>query len=237
MAKTLAILPIQLPNMMLYFNGKGLLFVSALVLAGNIAFAQRNEQLVRQLDSIYATDQQYRSEMEAVQGKYGGKSPEMRKLLGKMHIADSINEMKVVSILDKYGWPGAEVVGKKGSSAIFLVIQHAEPATQEKYLPVMRTAVKDKKASAADLALLEDRVALRQGKQQQYGSQIGWNMETNEYYVLPLADPDQVDERRAKMGLEPMAAYLSEVQLKWDPEQFKKEQVEREMKAKEQKKK
>ena len=55
-------------------------------------------------------------------------------------------------------------------------------------------------AMRPDLALLEDRVALRQGKKQIYGSQIGMDPETGEYFVSPLEDPDNVVERRIKMG-------------------------------------
>ena len=65
----------------------------------------------------------------------------------------------------------------------------------------MRAAVKDKNASASDLALMEDRLALAQGKKQLYGSQLGRNEITKTYYVLPIENPDQVDVRRQKMGL------------------------------------
>ena len=107
-------------------------------------------------------------------------------------------------------------------------------ATQEKYLPMMRDAVKSGKAKRSSLALLEDRVALKQGRKQVYGSQISWNMKTNTYYVLPLADPDAVDKRRAEMGLPPLQIYLSNWQMKWDVEQYKKglPQLEAMLKAK-----
>lgn len=78
-------------------------------------------------------------------------------------------------------------------------------------------------AKASSLALLEDRVALRQGKRQIFGSQVAWNMITNEYYVLPLADPDNVDKRRSEVGLPPLSEYLSTWNLKWDIEKYKKD--------------
>ena len=53
----------------------------------------------------------------------------------------------------------------------------------------MREAVKKGNAKANSLALLEDRVALRRGGKQIYGSQVTRDSETNEYYVLPLIDP------------------------------------------------
>ena len=87
----------------------------------------------------------------------------------------------------------------------------------------MREAVKNQKARPSQLALLEDRVALRQGKKQIYGSQLAQNQTTLQYYVLPLEDPDNVDKRRAEVGLHPLSIYLENWNVKWDVEQYKKD--------------
>ena len=73
------------------------------------------------------------------------------------------------------------------------------------------------------MALLEDRVALRQGKKQIYGSQIGVDPDTGEHYVQPLEDPDNVDKRRAEVGLEPIANYVKLWRINWNVEQYKKD--------------
>ncbi len=101
---------------------------------------------------------------------------------------DSINLIKIKKILDERGWLGSNIIGGQGNSTLFLVIQHSGLETEIKYLPMMREAVKEGNASADSLALLEDRVALRQGKRQIYGSQIGRDPETGEYYVSPLIE-------------------------------------------------
>jgi hypothetical protein len=136
---------------------------------------------------------------------------------------DSLNLIKVEAILQKYGWLGADILGHEGNNTLFMVIQHSDLATQEKYLPVMRNAVKEGNAKAGSLALLEDRIVLFQGKLQIYGSQVGWDMKSNEYFMYPLADPDNVDERRTTMGLPPLSIYLNELGMKWDVEQYKKD--------------
>jgi hypothetical protein len=115
--------------------------------------------------------------------------------------------MKVKNLLDTKGWLGPEEVGKKGSSAIFLVIQHADPNTQQKYLPVMREAVKKGNAQSQDLALLEDRVLTGQGKEQLYGSQVRFNREKNTNEFFPIKDEINVNKRRAEMGLGPLEEY------------------------------
>lgn len=187
------------------------------------AEANLNKPLVRQLDSIYSDDQSYRKKIDEVQKKYGMKSKEIQELWKTINLNDSINLLKVKAILDKYGWPGPDEVGNQGSTTIFLVIQHADLKTQQKYLPVMREAVKKGKAQGSSLALLEDRVAIREGKKQIYGSQIGMDMETNQYYVQPLDDPDNVDKRRAEVGLQPLAEYVKHWDMKWNVEQYKKD--------------
>ena len=196
------------------------------------AEANLNKPLVAILDSIYVEDQTYRQQIDGIEKKYGWESKEMKAHWKIINEKDSINLIKVKSILDKYGWLGADVVGGQGNSTLFLVIQHSDQATQEKYLPMMREAVKNGKAQGSSLALLEDRAALGQGKRQIYGSQIGRDPETQIYYVSPLEDPDNVDKRRAGVGLGPLSDYVSRWQIKWDVEQYKKDLPKLEEKTK-----
>lgn len=198
----------------------------------NKAEANFNKPLVALLDSIYIEDQKYRQQIDGIEKKYGWESTQMKDHWKIINEKDSINLVKVKSILDKYGWLGADVVGEQGNSTLFLVIQHADQTTQEKYLPMMREAVKNGKAQGSDLALLEDRTALGQGKRQIYGSQIGRDPETQLYYVSPLEDPDNVDKRRAEVGLGSLSDYVSYWQIKWDVKQYKKDLPKLEEKTK-----
>ena len=196
------------------------------------AEANLNKPLVAQLDSIYKEDQKYRLQIDQIEKKYGWESNEMKAHRKIINEKDSINLIKVKSFLDKYGWLGADVAGNQGNSTLFLVIQHSDQGTQEKYLPMMREAVKNGKATGSSLALLEDRVALGQGKKQIYGSQIGRDNETKLYFVSPLEDPDNVDKRRAEVGLQPLAEYVNHWQIKWNVEQYKKDLTASEAKLK-----
>jgi hypothetical protein len=184
------------------------------------------DSLTRKLVFIGDEDQKYRNQIEETASKFGGESKEMKSLFNKMRETDSMNLVAVSAIIDQFGWLGPGTIGDEANKTLFLVIQHADLKEQDKYLPVMRNAVKDGNAKASELALLEDRVALRQGRKQIYGSQISWNMKTNTYYVLNLEDPDNVDKRRAQVGLEPLAAYtMNGFHLSWSPEQYKKDML------------
>jgi hypothetical protein len=170
-----------------------------------------NFNLVKQLDTIYRDDQFLR-----MQGEENAD-------WNLINYVDKINQNKVKTILDKYGWLGPEIIGKQGNATLFLVIQHSDLATQIKYLPMMQDAVKNHIASPSSLALLEDRINLGNGKRQIYGSQIGTNPETKLNYVLPLEDPDNVDKRRAEVGLEPLADYVIYWKIIWNVKQYKKD--------------
>ncbi len=135
---------------------------------------------------------------------------------------DSINLLTVEKIIDKYGWLSSGEIGSFANSALFLVIQHSSSLTvQEKYLPIIRAAVRQRKCPPQSLALLEDRVSIRKGKRQIYGSQL--KMINGTLQVLPIEDPDNVDSRRAEVGLQPLAEYLKFWDLEWNLEEHKKQ--------------
>jgi hypothetical protein len=198
------------------------------------AEANLDKPLVAMLDTIYRDDQQYRMQADSIEKQYGWQSQQVQSLWQTIHEKDSVNLIKVEKILQERGWLGADVVGDQGNITLFLVIQHSNLKTQEKYLPMMREAVKNGKASGSELALLEDRVAIGEGRRQVYGSQIGRDEKTGEYYVLPLDDPDNVDNRRASVGLGSLQDYVANWGLTWDVEAYKKKLPELEAKQKQQ---
>mgnify|MGYP006366749009 FL=1 len=181
-----------------------------------------DKPLQNKLLSIFNDDQNIRQQFSAAQKRFGYQSKQADSIGKIMRHQDSIDLIKVKEILDTYGWVGADKVGRQGNETLFLVIQHSDLETQKKYLPMMRQAVKKKNATPSSLALLEDRVALRQGKMQIYGSQIGVDEETGKMYVLPLEDPDNVDKRRAEVGLDPIASYVKNWDIIWNVEEYKK---------------
>ena len=171
---------------------------------GNRKNAIDYKLLSSELAGILAEDQKLRQTLSYVEEKFGIQSKEKKELVKAINTQDSINRIKVTFILDNYGWLGIDEVGESGNSSLFLVIQHSGLKTQEKYLPMMRDAMKSGKALGSDLAFLEDRVALRQGGKQIYGTQLYRNNETGKFYFAPIADEWNVNERRKEVGLGPI---------------------------------
>jgi hypothetical protein len=195
----------------------------ALLLLASCSTKVDYKQLQSKLLAVYEDDQKIRLQHESAQKAYGLESKQIDSLTRVMLHNDGANLITVTDILDKHGWLGADKIGEKANDALFLVIQHSDLRVQQKYLPKMRDAVKRGSAKNNQLALLEDRVAIGEGKQQIYGSQIGFDMKTNKTYVLPLIDPDNVDRRRAKVGLGLMSDYVKHWDMIWDVEEYKKQ--------------
>ena len=168
-----------------------------------------NKPLVRQLDSIYAEDQTSRLRIDTIQKQFGFDSDEMKRLFKTINEKDSLNLIVVRNILDQYGWLGPEVVGRRGNTTLFLVIQHSDLKTQEKYLPVMREAVKNGKAEGSQLALLIDRVEMYNGRPQIYGSQVNGDR------FYKIIDEVNVNKRRATVGLEPLEDYAKHFNIEY----------------------
>jgi polyhydroxyalkanoate synthesis regulator phasin len=187
----------------------------AMLVASSIATSQN---LQSQLDSIWKTDQDIRFELIKLQQEGKMNSDEMKDLIQQMKKQDSINLDQVENILQN-GWP--DDLNMQGNQTIFLVIQHADLQTQKKYLPVIEKAVQDNKTFPANLALLKDRMALREGKKQIYGSQIFIDSNTGKKYVQPLQNPEEVDKLRAEVGLPSMETYLQQsFQMSWNLEEY-----------------
>jgi len=188
----------------------------------NSEFKNLNQSLVEILDTVYLNDQLPRLEIQEIEQKYGWSSAQVIIQNDVIMKLDVINRDKVKAILDRYGWLGKEDVGEQGSTTLFLVIQHSDLATQLQYLPMIERATKEGKVAAADLALLQDRVALAQGKKQTYGSQIQRNQSTGKYFVRPLIDPENVNKRRKEVGLSTIEEYVKQWGISWSTEQYRR---------------
>lgn len=182
--------------------------------------AIQNVNLIATLDTIWDTEQTPIRMRDSLMKIYGAESKEYQSqqlIYEKKHV---INEKKVKAILDQYGWPSKEMIGEHGNWTIANVLQHSSYEIRIKYLPMMRQAVKDHKLEARFLVRAEDRIATDQGELQIYGGQMKYYPETKTFNVWPVLDPENIDKRRAKIGLEPIADFLKErFDFEWDLEE------------------
>ncbi len=200
-----------------------LCLIGLLVVIAGTSCAQDYQSIKQELLAIHKEDQNIRHELIAARN-HPTPSTKTIDSLGKiMETKDSVNIIQVSKILDSYGWIGKDKIGADANQTLFLVVQHSDLGIQQKYLPMIRKATLVGDASKSHLALLEDRVALREGKMQIYGSQVAQFLGNNEYYILPLRDPETVDVRRAEVGLQPLADYVKQWKIEWDPKAYIKQ--------------
>ncbi len=68
----------------------------------------------------------------------------------------------------------------------------------------MQKAVENRKANIGHLAYLEDRILMRQGKNQLYGTQYQLNKKTKQMELWEIDDPVNLNKRREAVGLPPI---------------------------------
>jgi hypothetical protein len=177
----------------------------------------------QQLLAIEASSTKNVNKLRVEIQKYGLNSEPVINLKQDIKSNDSMDLEELKKIINKYGWLGYDEIGNDCNLILFNAIQKADLQTQITYFPIVKAAVKNKRARLVHEIYLQDRIYLNQGRRQIYGSQVLLDPETEKYFVLPLDEPENVDKRRAEVGLQPMADYISKWDLKWDVEKYKKE--------------
>lgn len=143
------------------------------------------------LSDVYESDQRIRKENDLI--KYAKE--------------DHRNQELVISIIEKCGMPTLKEVTQKHMDAIWLGLQHTDKKNRKKYFPQIEKAVENGDLSKQKYALMKDRILMDEGKPQIYGSQI------KNGKLYNLENPETVNERRKKMGMETIEDYLNKFNI------------------------
>jgi uncharacterized protein DUF6624 len=192
-----------------------LIILLSIILSFIVSNSQEQEISITEMDSliknrlelILVKDQTLRLLLPSINEKFGVNSPEQKYFWSLIDQQDSINELEITKIIDDYGWLGVNKIGEKANQCIWLVIQHAPLKSQEKYLPHLKVSVEKGESDGWYLAFLEDRILMRKGEKQFYGSQAVYNKETGKSHIYQISDVDNVNIRRKKLGMESMEEY------------------------------
>jgi len=195
---------------------KSILILTALFcLLANISYGQTNLKLKKTIDSLYEIDQNVQLKIkEALNNKVQFDSIQKLQDIEKQTFDRHIPVIKEIYL--RYGYPTIKLVGQEASTRFFTLIQHSDsdPKFQSSMLPTLKNLSKKGKVAIKDYAYLYDRVQRNTGGQQLYGTQLSFDNNGNLFdssnkiiYPKDLADPDNVDKRRKKVGLEPIEKY------------------------------
>ena len=119
---------------------------------------------------------------------------------------------RMCAILRSEPWPSKTTVGEDGASTwIRLVKTYFSPQLQVALLPVISAGVeKDQIKKDGELASLIDRLRLKAGMPQLFGTQAVAN--NNFIVISPLYSAEQVDTLRAEYGIAPLRDYIRALQ-------------------------
>lgn len=158
-----------------------------------------------------------KDEDQAVRNKMTGDSFNDPDLLAQMSVIDKKNTARMKEIIQQYGWPGFNIVGKDGALSAWLLVQHADHDRefQKKCLALLKEAADRGNAAKPHLALLTDRVLLAEGKKQLYGTQF--EVKDGEFVPLPIEDEVNVDARRKEVGLDTLEEYKQQLKQFYQP--------------------
>ena len=135
-----------------------------------------------------------------------GEQPDSADVVS-IYLTDSANTEWLKSTVQDRGWPGKSRVGAEAADAAFLIVQHSpDTAFQQAMLVLIRRAFAAGDATGQQLALLVDRVEVEAGRPQLYGTQA--SIADDRVILHPIADSVGVDERRAELGMMPLADYI-----------------------------
>ena len=166
--------------------------------------ANFDKPLRARLQEIAQSDQNIRYEfLEAYRASEKNQAL-IDSLTREMQRVDSINQEAIGNILDTRGFVGSDKVGN-ACAVFWLVIQHAPLELQKKYFPLFEQASRRGDISLENIAMMDDRIAMFEGRTQRYGSQI---VDGKLYQLL---DPDKVDQWRHEMNMPPLADYLMQM--------------------------
>lgn len=109
-------------------------------------------------------------------------------------------------IVKKCGWPTEQAAGLEAAKGAFLTLQHTPDASwQKEMLETLRPLAETSKMSRKDFAYLSDRVAIRAGEPQTWGTQFHCEAGVAEFF--PLKRPKDLDALRRDYGLGSFADY------------------------------
>ena len=127
----------------------------------------------------------------------------------RMRAVDEENLACLEMLLRDHGWPRASDVGEQASVAAWTLIEHGSLDLQRRYIDEMTIAADNGELSWSLLATTIDRMLVREGKPQRYGTQFA--LRGGAWVPEPIDDPAHVDERRAHAGLRPLAEYAATI--------------------------
>lgn len=165
-----------------------------------------NESLSQELVELAKNDLSMRNELVA-DGSLGlyGYHP-------RMEAVHKRNAARLAAIIEQYGWPRLTLVGEEGAWAAWLIVQHSigNPPFMRRCLSLLKQAASYGEAIAWQVAMLEDRIRMYEGRPQIYGTQFQPD-KSGQLNPYQIESPESVNDRRLAVGLNTIEERTAEI--------------------------
>lgn len=159
-----------------------------------------NYQIDSLLRSLLKSDQKYREQINEVRLNDNENQMALRDLSSKMKRTDTINFIVLNRIINRIGWPSKNVFSDSAVDASFFVTLHHSGNEMSYLTPIIEESFCRGEIRNDHYAILTDRVLIRSGVYQKYGTHCRKNSAGSVDFVS-LPDSSFVNERRTQIGL------------------------------------
>lgn len=198
------------------------ILIIALLSSLSLVLNAQEKYLIHEIDSLvqaaYTEDQSLRNQLIDIQKKANlkGYTPEIVDSLvmitETIELCDKTNTTLISQIMKK-GWP--EGLQNESYHAIWIIIDHADIKYQKKFFPQLQVAAEKGYISKSELAVLKDRILMKTGKPQMYGTQSAYTVSTDNkmiIYLWPVKNPEELDRLRNSVGLPSVNEYIKDLE-------------------------
>jgi hypothetical protein len=186
-----------------------LLFNSAHGYAVSTPHDSLNVPVAAEMAEILQTYRINKNIFDLLVSRYGKHSIVVAALKQQFAADDSITLIKILSIVNTWGWKGAAHYGEAGPWVLLITFMHANIHTQKKYFAFLERAAKQGLLPTEGFAIIADQIALQETGFQIYGTQMRLMQGlVKQYEPLPITNPDELNNRRGTLGLTSYDHYL-----------------------------
>jgi hypothetical protein len=164
----------------------------------------QQESIKKMIDLAYTKDQHWRNLATQSSNHHYKDS---------VHMTDSLNFIYVNQLINEHGVLGINDIGEDHYKKLFLLVQHCDNHVdfQAHVLSLMMNQIKHNNVSNYDIALLTDRVEMNMGRLIVFGTQMEINEKGNSFAPIECIDPEKLNIRRKKMGLNSIEESITEM--------------------------
>ncbi|MDX2142271.1 MAG: DUF6624 domain-containing protein [Rhodospirillaceae bacterium] len=169
------------------------------------------EWVKRKLAHMFLVDQDFRFKLIAVR-KQAADDVERKslesQLIPVMLDMDRDHTAEMKALLQRYRWFTISDFGAETDNNAWILIQHADRDVefQKHVLSVLEALYPKGETNPRNYAYLVDRVARNENRPQRFATQ-GTCTAPGTWEPFPTEKPDQVDDMRRSVGLEPLSEY------------------------------